>query len=354
MKQSGSNSAKESDISMKTREIVFTKKDTAELLPAETGEMGANDVLVRLVYSTISSGTERANLTGEVNVGIYTVDTVAHFPRRLGYSSSGVVEAVGSEVTRVVPGDRVAVSWSTHSQYKIVNEYEIHKIESDKVDFQDAALALIATFPLGAIRKCSLEIGEPAMVMGQGVLGQIAVKLLRAAGALPVIAVDPVPEKRARALEIGADYALDPFDPDFVKKAKEMTHGGVKVAIEVTGLGQGLDQVLDVMAPMGRVALLGCTRHSDFTIDYYHKVHGPGIQLFGAHTQARPKFESYPGHWTHHDDIMAVLRMVEMGRLDLKGLVQEVHSPEEAGEVYHRLATEKSFPVVQFDWRRLK
>ena len=50
----------------------------------------------------------------------------------------------------------------------------------------------------------------------------------------------------------------------------------------------------------------------------------------------------------------AVLRMVEMGRLDLKGLVQEVHSPEEAGEVYHRLATEKSFPVVQFDWRRLK
>lgn len=108
------------------------------------------------------------------------------------------------------------------------------------------------------------------------------------------------------------------------------------------------------MAPMGRVALLGCTRRSDFTIDYYHKVHGPGIQLFGAHTQARPKVESYPGHWTHHDDIMAVLRLIELGRFDLKSLVEEVHSPEEAGEVYHRLATEKSFPVVQFDWRRLK
>ena len=72
---------------MKTREIVFTKKDTAELLPAETGELGAKDVLVRLVYSTISSGTERANLTGEVNVSIYSVDKEAHFPRRLGYCS---------------------------------------------------------------------------------------------------------------------------------------------------------------------------------------------------------------------------------------------------------------------------
>ena len=56
----------------------------------------------------------------------------------------------------------------------------------------------------------------------------------------------------------------------------------------------------------------------------------------------------------HHDDIMAVLRLIELGRFDLKSLVEEVHSPEEAGEVYHRLATEKSFPVVQFDWRRLK
>ena len=339
---------------MKTKEIVFTRKDTAELLDGDTGNLGAKDVLVKLAYSTISSGTERANLTGEVNVSIFEVFTEAHFPRRSGYSASGVVEAVGDQVTRVAPGNRVVVSWGSHSQYRIMNENEIHKIESDKVDFQDAALSVIATFPMGAIRKCSLEIGESAMVMGQGVLGQIAVKLLRAAGAVPVIAVDPVPEKRTRALGIGADYALDPFDPDFVKKAKELTHGGVKVAIEVTGLGQGLDQVLDVMAPLGRVALLGCTRHSDFTIDYYHKIHGPGIQLFGAHTQARPKVESYPGHWTHHDDIMAVLRLVEMGRFDLKSLVQEVHSPEEAGKVYHRLATEKSFPVVQFDWRKLK
>ena len=40
------------------------------------------------------------------------------------------------------------------------------------------------------------------------------------------------------------------------------------------------------------------TRHSDFNIDYYRKVHGPGITLIGAHTNARPKSESHPGWWT--------------------------------------------------------
>ena len=104
------------------------------------------------------------------------------------------------------------------------------------------------------------------------------------------------------------------------------------------------------MAKMGRISLTGCTRHSDFTIDYYHKVHGPGISLYGAHTQARPEFESSHGYWTHHDDIMAVLRLMAVGRYDLKGFVEEVHSPCEAPEVYSRLMTEHTFPVVQFDW----
>jgi threonine dehydrogenase-like Zn-dependent dehydrogenase len=60
-----------------------------------------------------------------------------------------------------------------------------------------------------------LELGESAIVMGLGVLGIIAVELLHAAGAYPIIAVDPVEKKRDQALSLGADYALDPFAPDF-------------------------------------------------------------------------------------------------------------------------------------------
>ena len=187
-----------------------------------------------------------------------------------------------------------------------------------------------------------------------GILGLMAIRLLSAAGAAPIVAVDPVEEKRALALSMGADYAFDPFAEDFEEKVRAVTGGGAKVAIEVTGNGKALDQVLDCMAKFGRVALLGCTRHSDFSINYYSKVHGPGITLVGAHTSARPKTESAAAYWTDHDDVMAVLRLCAAGRIDLDAMIEEIHAPEEAPEIFQRLIHEKSFPVVQFDWTRMK
>ena len=101
---------------------------------------------------------------------------------------------------------------------------------------------------------------------------------------------------------------------------------------------------------MGRVALLGCTRNSDFSVDYYHKVHGRGVALYGAHTWARPSGESSPGLFTHRDDAQAFLRLLSLGRLSVDGYVADVRSPADCGEVYARLAKGGAFPVTQFDW----
>ncbi len=339
---------------MTRRAIVFTKPNTAELLTEEYPQPNAGEVVVKTAVSSISSGTERANLVGDPRVSVFSspdADEVV-FPRRLGYSSSGTVVQVGEGVTKVKVGDRVAVGGGWHCEYAVLEEKKVHTI--DDVAFEDAALFYIATFPLAAIRKCRLEIGESAVVMGLGVLGLVAVQLLKAAGAAPVIAVDPVAEKREKALQIGADDALDPTAPDFAETVKRLTDGGANVAIEVTGVTAGLNSALDVMAPFGRVALLGCTRHSDLNIDYYGKVHGPGITLVGAHTLARPQAESSPGWWTEKDDMRTMKRLVQSGRLSLGGLVDEHHSPAEASAVYHRLASEKAFPIVQFDWGMLE
>lgn len=215
-------------------------------------------------------------------------------------------------------------------------------------------MALISVFPLAAIRKTRLEIGESAMVMGLGILGIFAVQELKAAGAYPVIAVDPIEERRRFALKMGSDYAFDPFDDGFIKDIIAASEGGVRVCIEVTGLGTGLIQALDCMRPMGRNALLSCTRSSHFEIDYYGKVHGRGISLIGAHTMARPKTESSPGLWTDADDLKAVLNLVKGKRLNFKDMIFEIHSPREASEVYKKPTTEKNFPIgVLFDWRNL-
>ena len=348
--------------------IVFTKPGTAELVALPMPSPKSGEVLVRLVRSTISSGTERANLTGVSDnaTSVYSAcpDGQVTWPRRGGYSSAGIVEAVGDGVTAVSPGDRVAVSWSTHQRYVCMPEKRVYRLPQS-VSFEDAALTHISTFPMGAIRKCRLEIGESALVMGQGVLGQLAVVLLKAAGAVPVIAADPVPAKRERALALGADFAFDPMASDFAEKVKSVADAGrkvndgrvadvgAKVVVEVTGNGGALDTALDAIAPFGRLALLGCTRDSNFRINYYRKVHGRGVTLVGAHTDARPDAQSSAGWWTTRDDAQAFLKLLAYGRISLDGFVAEVHEPEECGEVYARLAKGGAFPVVQFNWEEI-
>ncbi len=334
---------------MSNKSIVFTAPCVSEILEVENPELKEDEVLVKLVRSSISAGTERANITGDPNTSIYSTELNYSFPRYGGYSSAGVVEAVGGAVSSVKPGDRVAISWSLHRQYCIQKESRIYKLP-DGVSYGAAALVHIATFPAAAIRKCRLEFGESALVMGFGVLGIIALKILLAAGASPIIVADPVKEKRELALKLGADFALNPLDENFAARVKEITDGGAAVAIEVTGIGAGLDGALDCMRKFGRVALLGCTRNSDFSIDYYRKVHGPGITLIGAHTLARPEKESHGGWWSERDEALALIKLIDTGRLDFDSLIEEVHSPLEHKEVYERLVSEKFFPIVEFDW----
>lgn len=339
---------------MECKQIVFTEKNKAELLDVDACELAPNMVMVETMVSTISCGTERANITGDPNVNARGASEVV-FPRMSGYNSAGVVVKKGAEVTSVEVGDRVVVYWGMHKSYNVVCEEQVVKIEDDNISFETGAMSFIATFPMAAIRKTRIEMGESAVVMGLGILGMLAVKELHAAGAVPIIAADPNPTRRELALKNGADYAFDPLCDDFAEKVKQVTSGGVNVAIEVTGVGAGFNEALDCMAKFGRVALLGCTRNSDFTVDYYKKVHAPGITVIGAHTIARPEKESHPGWFTHVDDIKAVLKLCSGGRLCLENIIGETHSPEECPAVYNRLINDRDFPVVvQFDWRKMK
>lgn len=340
---------------MKNQQIIFTRPYVAELLEAPIADAPArNQVCVRTVYTVISAGTERANLIGEVNISGKKEDCNDRFPRRLGYCGVGVVESVGSEVRKVRVGDRVVTYFGKHSQFNLLPEANVFPIRYDNVTDLDAAPMVIAGFPAEGIRKARLEYGESCMIVGLGILGLIGVKLAQIAGAVPVLAVDPNPDRRALAMQFGADHALNPLDEDFVDRVKTLTNGkGANVMMEASGNSGALRSALRACAPMARVTLVGCTRTPD-VYDLYHDVHYPGINMIGANNFARPKFESYPGNWTAEDDIEAMLRLIAYGRMDLKPLVSEIHSPADAPEVYTRLANDRNFPIgVAFDWRRL-
>ena len=241
-----------------------------------------------------------------------------------------------------------------HQSHHIMSADRVLKIPYEDISLEEVAPMYIASFSLSGARKLRIEAGESAAIMGCGILGQYAVQFCAAMGATPVIAVDPVKEKREKALALGADYALDPFEYNFVEKVMDLTNGrGINAAVEVTGKGQGLDMILDCMARHGRISLLGCTRHSDFCIDYYRKIHYPGIELIGAHTGTRPEKDSRPGFWTYRDDYEAMFRMIHFKKVNFKRMISEVHPVEQTADVYHRLATDYvNFPGgVLLDWR---
>lgn len=332
---------------MNARKIVFTKPKTAELLQIETNPLKANDVMVKMEYTVVSGGTERANILGMQNAGGDC------FPKSLGYCGVGQVIEIGEKVENTAVGDRVLVYHGKHTDYNVVPESDVTKVEDDAIDSLYAAFVIIASMGLGGVRKLEVELGESAMVMGLGLLGMFSVQFLRLSGANPVIAVDLNEERRNLALKLGADYALDPSDEDFVKKVKEITMGkGVNACVEVTGVSAAMKQALECASWMGRISLLGCTRISDCAIDYYTQVHRPGIKLIGAHNFVRPKVESYPHHWTHHDDCRAILNMISTNRIDVKSIVSRVVKPEMAPEIYTELCDNKDFPLgTVFDWR---
>ncbi len=332
------------------KKIIFTKKDTAELLDVADRAPDKGEVRVKLAFSTVSAGTERALVTGNPGGG----DGFRFgFPSSSGYSGSGIITDIGPEVTDFKVGDRVMVHGGGHAQFCTVPTKELVLVP-DNVSLEEAALVIIAGFSLAAIRKAKINLGNSCLVMGLGILGLFSIQFAKLSGAYPVIGADLLPERRELAKSLGADIVLDPTAPDFSEQCKKLTpmDNGVNSVIEVTGNPKALKQALSSTAKFGKVILLGCTRTMT-EVDFYHDVHCPGIELIGAHSGARPTGESHSGFFTEMDDCRVILSYLSAGRLDFKPIISEHHSPTEATEVYSRLAS-GNFPIgVQFDWSLL-
>lgn len=340
-----------------TRKIIqFISPGKAEISTEAMRQLADDEVLVENEISAISAGTERANLMDLPNLGNPGAPR-GQFPKRLGYSGVGRIVETGKNIRGVKAGDRVLTHWgSCHSDYNYIGNGHFLKIDNDKLPSEHAVFGVIAGFSLGGLRKTRFEIGESAAVVGLGILGMFSVALCRIAGAAPVIASDLSQTRRQLAAALGAHHTFDPADADYIEKVRAASRGGVNTIIEVTGQAAALKQALGFAARFGRLALLGCTRVSDAAIDFYQEVHRPGVEIIGAHTQARPENDSRPHAWTWRDDARAVHDFMSDGRIDMTKILSAIYSPAEAPAVYTTLAeTPQTFPIgAVFDWKKLK
>ncbi|MBR6765711.1 MAG: zinc-binding alcohol dehydrogenase [Clostridia bacterium] len=335
---------------MKRKQIIFTKPKTAELLDTEIFIEKPTEVMVKMEYTVVSGGTEKANL-----LGLQSVSGVNKFPVSLGYCGVGTVVDIGEAVTKCKIGDRVLVYHGVHSNYNVREEKEIFPVY-DPIDSLEAAFIIIAAMGLGGVRKLEAELGESAMVFGLGLLGMFSVEFMRISGLYPIIAVDPDKSRRELSLKLGADFALDPTSADLNERVLQITENKrVKNIVEVTGVGRALEQALENVSGMGKISLLGCTRISDMKIDYYKQVHCPGVKLIGAHNFVRPKLESYPHHWTMDDDCRAISQLIYSKRIDVKSMISRICDPKDSPQIYDELVNSNCFPMgTVFDWRELE
>jgi NADPH2:quinone reductase len=177
-----------------------------------------------------------------------------------GKEVAGIVEAVGPGVSNFEPGERVMAQME-HGAYaeKVVAKAAYAAAIPQAMGFEEAAafgLAYLTAY-FGLARRARLEPGETVLVTGAaGGVGLAGVQLAKALGA-EVIAVGSTDEKRALALEVGADHAIEPDPRTLKERVRELTGGrGADVILEQVG-GDLFDACLRAIAWEGRLVIVG-------------------------------------------------------------------------------------------------
>ena len=243
------------------RELIAPAKEQVAFRAYESQPLEAGQVRVKSVFGAAKHGTEmsvykgygmpRGHYDQEYKVFIPESSQASQFPGRLGNMCVGDVIEVGPQVTKLKTGDRV-FHYGGFCQEHVWPE-TVRKLP-DGVPWQAAVCLDPADFAVGAIRDGHVRLGDAVAVFGMGAIGLIVMQLAKLAGAHPVIAIDPLENRRDVALECGADLVLDPSDGDAGLEIKKATaKRGADVCIEYSGHYLGLQAALRGVAYNGTV-----------------------------------------------------------------------------------------------------
>ena len=167
---------------------VVTRPTQIVLESQEIGSPSHGEVLLRTERTLISTGTELTILNCDFPPASRWADWVK-YPTTIGYSSAATVIEVGPEVETIKVGDRVA-STACHATYSLHPANGLWPIPAG-VDAESASFSTLAEIVMGGIRLSRLTFGESVVVVGAGLLGQLCSRFCLAAGAWPIIVIDP-------------------------------------------------------------------------------------------------------------------------------------------------------------------
>jgi predicted dehydrogenase/threonine dehydrogenase-like Zn-dependent dehydrogenase len=359
---------------------VFQDARSAEVTVAEVPapKLLAGCVLVRTAASLVSAGTERAssefagkNLLQKARMRpdlvrevlskisrdglISTVSAVRSRldqPSALGYSSSGTVVAVGEGVTGINPGDRVAcagVGHAVHAEFACVPRLLTARIPSGAVSFEEAAFTTVGSVALHGIRTADVKLGDVVAVIGLGLLGQLMVQILKAAGC-SVLGMDISVERADQALRLGVD-AVTTSSSAFRDLCLQQSSGqgvdSVLIAAQTASndpvnLSGAIARNRAVVVAVGTVAM-DIPRRSFYEKELDFRIsrsYGPG-RYDSAYEQKGIDYPIGYVRWTETRNMEAFLKLLADRKLDLPPLITH-RFPITRAHAAYELITEKA------------
>ncbi|MAZ78147.1 MAG: dehydrogenase [Legionellaceae bacterium] len=345
------------------------KKGDTQLVDLPCPQCGPGQLLIRSRYSLISAGTERMLLEfgqagwlgkirqqpDKVRQVIDKIKTDGLWPTMaavkdkldqalpMGYCNMGEVVEVGRGVTDFAVGDRVT-SNGPHAEVVAVPVNLCAKVPDNVAD-TDAVMTVLAAIALQGIRLAHPSMGESFAVIGLGVLGLLAVQLLRAQGCR-VLAIDLNGERLALAKAFGAQV-VHAGQADVLKAADVFTQGrgidGVLIAA-ATESNEPVEQAAKMSRKRGRIVLLGVTGLQLSRADFYEKELSFQVSCSYGPGRYDPEYElkghDYPlayVRWTEQRNFEAVLNLLAQEKLTIKPLISHEFEFDRAQEAYQLL-----------------
>ena len=329
---------------MHSRCIVFKKPLQVELVEMEVPAPGPGQLLTKTLYTGVSTGTEiRVLRGGEVDTfplvpGYENVGSVVQVGEGVDLKAGDVVYAGSSEFT----GD-YARCWGAQVEIALVNAANIIPVPAG-VDPLKALYVKVGGIALHGINRARVLPGETVAVVGLGLIGHLAAQCARARGAT-VIAVDKDESRLAVARAAGFEHVLNAHDGNLEQQVRQLSGGGVDVAIDVTGVAGVVDQTARLVhgkpwtppyPPSGRVVLLGS--YSQPVAFSYHPT------LFGNEPDILPSRD------TTRADMLEMMGLIADGRVHPGVLPASMASFKDAPQTYRDLKSGKTMRVI-FNWQ---
>lgn len=316
-------------------------------------EPGPGELLLRTEASLVSAGTELAIYTG-IHQGLRNPDAPwPKYPQPMGYMAVGRVERVGPAVEGFRAGDRLLTSTGHASHALLAAESAGARFwrAPDGIPAPRLVFARMAKTAVTALCRAEVTLAQSVAIVGLGIVGQTALRLFHAAGAWPIVGVDPVAARREAARRGGAAAVADPGAGEVRAQVRAVLPEGADIVVDSTGRADALPGAMALARDGGTVVVLGSPRGTAAEVDFYTDLHRRSLRVLGAHDSGiGPRVrERFP--WTNERIVPAMIAFVQSGRLPVDDLLTHCVPPHRLAEMYEGLLHDpERFLGVVLDW----